>query len=122
VSVGDAALARAIGNWNSSTGGASVYRVIAGFSIVGSVDVLKADTGWRVVGNVFTAPQGDGEEGTLEVHGNRVRIYGNEFHDCGAAASSKLCHAIYVSSGRSATPRRLPTPISAETASWSDST
>jgi uncharacterized protein (TIGR03437 family) len=114
--VGSATLERAFWVWNGDTGGYSTHWVIAKFTITTGQVGAPAQTGFRVIGNYVTAPQGDGMDGAIDVVGNNVYILGNELENVGSANSSKLYHAIYVKGVRQDSPPRAPTESNREVA------
>jgi hypothetical protein len=114
--VGNATLERAFWVWNGDTGGYSTHWVIAKFAITTGQVGASAQTGFRVIGNYVTAPQGDGMDGAIDVVGNNVYILGNELENVGSANSSKLYHAIYVKGVRQDSPPRAPTESNREVA------
>ena len=114
--VGDATLERAFWVWNGDTSGYSVHWVIAKFTVTTGQVGIPAQTGFRVVGNYVTAPQGDGMDGAIDAVGNDVYILGNELENVGSANCSKLYHAIYVKGVRQDNPPRAPTESNREVA------
>ena len=114
--VGDATLERAFWVWNGDTSGYSVHWVIAKFTVTTGQVGIPAQTGFRVVGNYVTAPQGDGMDGAIDAVGNDVYILGNELENVGSANCSKLYHAIYVKGVRQYNPPRAPTESNREVA------
>jgi hypothetical protein len=116
VTVGNPSLQRAFHNWESGTGGYSQNWVVAKLHVEGSSNGIPGDSGFRIVGNVITAPTGDGQTGVIEGSGNHVRILGNEFHDVGDPDSSKLYHVVYISGVRTQDPPRPPTESDREIA------
>jgi len=114
--VGNATLERAFWVWNGDTGGYSTHWVIAKFTITTGQVGASAQTGFRVISNYVTAPQGDGMDGAIDVVGNNVYILGNELENVGSANSSKLYHAIYVKGVRQDSPPRAPTESNREVA------
>ena len=114
--MGNASLERAFWVWNGDTGGYSTHWVIAKFTITTGQVGAPAQTGFRVIGNYVTAPQGDGMDGAIDVVGNNVYILGNELENVGSANSSKLYHAIYVKGVRQDSPPRAPTESNREVA------
>ena len=102
--------------WNSETGSYSIHWVIAGFSITTGQVGVTAQTGFRVVGNHITAPQGDGADGAIGGVGNDVYILGNELENVGSPNCSKLYHAVYISGVRQDDGPRAPTESNREVA------
>ncbi|MCI0512950.1 T9SS type A sorting domain-containing protein, partial [candidate division KSB1 bacterium] len=80
--------------------------VLAGFQITTGQVGAPAYTGFRVIGNYITAPNGDGMDGAINAEGNDVYILGNELEAVGSINCSKLYHAIYVKGRRQDDPPR----------------
>jgi len=114
--VGNATIERAFGAWNTDTGSYSVHWVLAKFTITTAQTGVYAQSGFRVVGNYITAPNGDGLDGAIGGIGNNIYILGNELEDVGAADCSKLYHAIYISGVRQDSAPRAPTESNREVA------
>lgn len=114
--VGNTALERAFHVWNGDTGGCSIHWVLAKFRITTGQVGVTAQTGFRVVGNYITAPNGDGMDGAIGGIGNGIYILGNELQNVGSANCSKLYHAIYISGVRRDTGPRAPTESNREVA------
>ena len=62
------------------------YRLIDSAVLMGS--------GYRVVGNHVSAPQGSAPEGAIEGSGNDLFVLGNEVSEAGRSRCSKLYHPI----------------------------
>lgn len=107
--VGNANIERGFWFWNGETGGYSTHWVIAGFTVTTGQVGIPAQTGFRIINNYITAPQGDGMDGAIDVAGNAVRVFGNELAHVGQAGCSKLYHAIYVKGVRLDEAPRAPT-------------
>ncbi|MEM9864171.1 MAG: choice-of-anchor Q domain-containing protein [Myxococcota bacterium] len=107
--VGNPALGRAFHRWNSTTGTWSRHWVIARFRVVSSGVCITGTDGFRIVGNVVSAPRGDGQSGCIHVEGNDLAILGNEVFNVGAESCSKLYHALYISGVRRNSGPRAPT-------------
>lgn len=114
--VGNTAIERAFHVWNGSTGSYSVHWVLAKFRMTTGQVGVTAQTGFRVVGNYVTAPNGDGMDGAIGGIGNGIYILGNELENVGSANCSKLYHAIYISGVRRDTRPRAPTESNREVA------
>ncbi|HUV89020.1 MAG TPA: choice-of-anchor Q domain-containing protein [Anaerolineae bacterium] len=114
--VGSATLGRAFHVWNSDTGGYSVHWVIARFIMTTAEVGVTAQTGFRVVGNYVTAPNGDGMDGAIGGIGNDIYVLGNELEHVGSANCSKLYHAVYISGVRQSSGPRAPTESNREVA------
>jgi len=114
--VGNTTIERAFWVWNGDTSGYSVHWVIAKFTATTGQVGIPAQTGFRVVGNYVTAPQGDGMDGAIDAVGNDVYLLGNELENVGSANCSKLYHAIYVKGVRQDNPPRAPTESNREVA------
>lgn len=114
--VGNMAIERAFHVWNGGTGSYSVHWVLAKFRMTTGQVGVTAQTGFRVVGNYVTAPNGDGMDGAIGGIGNGIYILGNELENVGSANCSKLYHAIYISGVRRDTGPRAPTESNREVA------
>ncbi len=115
--VGNTAIERAFGVWNPAGAGSySVHWVLAGFSMTTGQIGVSAHSGFRVVGNYVTAPDGDSWDGAIGGVGDDVYILGNELENVGAADCSKYYHAIYISGARPGDPPRAPTESDREVA------
>jgi hypothetical protein len=76
------------------------YWLISQLHVVGGTQAVDLEgTGWRLVGNNFECPDGDGQVGCVQMSGSSdVRFYGNEIHNAGTPPrSSKFYHALYFS-------------------------
>jgi hypothetical protein len=74
------------------------YWVFAGFTLrgQGAAMALWGSTGWRIVGNDFSCPSGDGAGACMDtVESSSLAFYGNTVHDTGAANASALYHGVY---------------------------
>jgi hypothetical protein len=76
---------------------ASSWWTVAGLRLVGNnLGLLVKGENWRVVGNEFTCPFGDGASACFDTtQAAFVKFYGNNVHDVGYAGSSALYHGIY---------------------------
>jgi hypothetical protein len=102
--------------WVTNQNHGSSYWVIAKMVIVGVAQPMPLRTGFRFVGNLVSAPRGDGATGTIGAHGSNIAILGNEITNCGSLASSYLYHTIYVSGFRRESGARLPAESNREIA------
>jgi hypothetical protein len=115
--VGNTSIERAFGVWNPAGAGSySVHWVLAGFTMTTAQIGVSAQSGFRVVGNYVTAPDGDGWDGAINGVGNNVYILGNELENVGAADCSKYYHAVYIKGARPSDPPRAPTESNREVA------
>ena len=114
--VGNANLERAFHVWNRDTSTYSVHWVVAKFRMTTAGIGVTAQSGFRVVGNYVTAPNGDGLDGAIGGIGNDIYILGNELENVGSLNCSKLYHAIYISGVRQDTGPRAPTESNREVA------
>jgi len=74
------------------------YLVFAGFTIRGhdAAMALWGSTGWRIVANDFSCPNGDGAGACMDtVESSNLSFYGNHIHDTGAANASAMYHGVY---------------------------
>lgn len=74
------------------------YWVFAGFTLrgQGAAVALWGSTGWRMVANDFSCPNGDGTGACMDtVESSNLAFYGNTVHDTGAGAASALYHGVY---------------------------
>jgi hypothetical protein len=83
------------------------YWVIAGFTLLGeteAVDLEGANTGWRIVGNDISCPNGTGLSGCVtggdQNYPDQLKLYGNVVHDCASQVGTitKYYHGIYFGS------------------------
>ena len=81
------------------------YWVIAGFTLRGldeAIEFENAPTGWRVVGNDISCPNGSGLTGCVEGNPTELAFLGNEVHDAAAnvadSAITKYYHGVYFGS------------------------
>ncbi|MBN2147800.1 MAG: hypothetical protein JW726_10445 [Anaerolineales bacterium] len=114
--VGNASIERAFWVWNGDTGGYSTHWVLAKFTVTTGQVGLPAQSGFRVVGNYVTAPNGDGMDGAIDGSGNNLSILGNELEKVGSANCSKLYHTIYIKGVRQDDPPRPPSESNREVA------
>ncbi|MCM3877371.1 MAG: IPT/TIG domain-containing protein, partial [Thermoanaerobaculia bacterium] len=104
--VGSETLGRAFHSYDALQDRASSHWVVSGFTVTTAEVGISGQTGFRVVGNFVTAPQGDGLDGAIGVLGDDVAVLGNELFNVGSPQCGKLYHAIYVSGiRRDAAPR-----------------
>lgn len=74
------------------------YWIFAGFVLRGqaSAIALWGATGWRVIANDLSCPNGNGSTGCMDtVESPSMAFYGNDIHDAGAADASALYHGAY---------------------------
>jgi hypothetical protein len=76
------------------------YWVIAGLSLRGlaeAIDLEGTPTGWRVVGNDISCPNGSGLTGCVTGGPTQLKFYGNVVHDAAAGVTSisKYYHGVY---------------------------
>lgn len=74
------------------------YWVFAGFTLrgQGAAMALWGSTGWRVVANDFSCPNGTGAGACMDtVESSSLEFYGNTVHDTGIASASALYHGAY---------------------------
>ena len=80
------------------SGGPFHYWTLAGFAIRGRNEGLglTGSRGWRVVGNDFSCPTGDGQAGCVEISASTyIKFYGNSVHDTSRPGASKTYHSVY---------------------------
>jgi len=114
--VGNSGIERAFFNYSSDDDAYTSHWVVAKFTITTGTIGVAARTGYRVIGNFMTAPQGDGMDGVINVEGTDVFVLGNELKNIGKASSSKLYHGIYGKGLRKDNPPRAPTESNREIA------
>lgn len=107
VYVGDQSLRGAFTGWISGRGWSENW-VISKLRVAARSQGVVARTGYRIVGNYFTGPSGDGKTGFIPARGSHIRILGNEFENVGAPNSSHLYHVIYLQGKRARSGPRLP--------------
>ena len=74
------------------------YWTIAGFKLRGGNESLKLvlASGWRIVANDMSCPNGDGQAACFEAAGSEnLKIYGNYIHDSGRVNAGKQYHSLY---------------------------
>ncbi len=74
------------------------YWVFAGFTMrgQGAAMALWGSTGWRIVANDFSCPNGNGSGACVDtVESSGLAFLGNIVHDTGAANASALYHGVY---------------------------
>lgn len=74
------------------------YWVFAGFVLrgQGAAMALWGSTGWRIIANDISCPNGDGASACMDtVESSNLAFYGNNVHDTGTATASALYHGIY---------------------------
>ncbi len=77
------------GNW--------VFSGLSFNSLLGML--LAGGSHWRIVGNEFTCPNGDGGAACFQSSEvNYLQFYGNNVHDTGKIGASALYHGVYFSS------------------------
>ncbi len=84
----------------SATGGACAGNWTFAGLYMPSVDgfVIAGGSDWRIVGNEFTCPNGDGASACVETsQAGNVKFYGNNTHDTGKAGASALYQGVYFS-------------------------
>jgi hypothetical protein len=83
------------------------YWVIAGFTIRGESEAIELEggsTGWRIVGNDVSCPNGSGQSGCVTggdaTSPSDLKFFGNDVHDCAANVGTitKYYHGIYFGS------------------------
>ncbi len=79
--VGNATIERAFWVWATGTGSYAVRWVLAKFTMTTAQTGVYAQSGFRVVGNYVTAPNGDGAEGAIGAVGSDIDILGNELEN-----------------------------------------
>ena len=114
--VGTDSIQRAFWNYDGVNNQITKYWVVSKFLIRASEVGIYTCDGFRVVGNWFTAPRGDGADGTVNVEGNDVTVIGNEFVNCGNLNCDKLYHTIYGKGVRRDEAPRAPTESNREIA------
>lgn len=95
---------RAVRTFGTTTPNNNNYVTFAGFRLHGTeAFILQDGTGWRLIGNDMTCPNGDGQTGCMEVdRATNAKIYGNTWHDISinnAGSVTKLYHAVYLADG-----------------------
>jgi hypothetical protein len=79
--------------------GSKDFWIIAGLTLRGQDALdLAYNTGWRVIGNDLSCPQGSGQSACLHTDTNtNLSVYGNYVHNVGdqAGAIDKYFHAVY---------------------------
>ena len=90
---------------DSSGGGGACQGnwVFAGLSLTSLAGMaLAGGSHWRIVGNDFTCPNGDGGGACFESNqANYLQFYGNNVHDAGKIGASALYHGVYFSTDSS---------------------
>lgn len=81
-------------------GASADYWVLGGLRFRGAVNAIElggaGSTGWRVIGNDISCPNGDGQTGCFAASlSAQVQFLGNEVHDTGIVGASKQYHAVY---------------------------
>jgi len=114
--VGNTTLGRAFYLYSNDRNDFSRHWVIAKFTITTREIGAPAYTGFRVIGNYITAPNGDGMDGAINGEGDNVFALGNELDRVGSTSCSKLYHAIYFKGYRKDEPPRAPTESNREIA------
>jgi hypothetical protein len=74
------------------------YWTIAGFTMRGANESLRLvlASGWRVVANDMSCPNGDGQTACFLAAGSEnLKVYGNYIHDSGRTNASKQYHSLY---------------------------
>lgn len=74
------------------------YWTVAGLVLRGGNQSLKLvlTSGWRIIANDISCPNGDGAVACLEAAGSeKLRVLGNFIHDTGRASASKQYHSLY---------------------------
>jgi len=114
--VGNSSIERAFYNYSWDDDDYTSYWVVAKFAITTGTIGVAARTGFRVIGNSITAPNGDGMDGAINIEGKDVYVLGNELKNVGRASCSKLYHGIYGKGWRKDDPPRAPTEANREIA------
>ena len=75
--------------------------VFAGLTLRAHDEALGLEgpsSGWRVVGNDMSCPNGDGQTACVETSmASNIKFYGNNVHDTGTALASSEYHGVYFS-------------------------
>lgn len=74
------------------------FWTLAGFTLRGGNESLKLvlASGWRVVANDMSCPNGDGQAACFEAAGSEnLKVLGNNIHDSGRPTASKQYHSLY---------------------------
>ncbi|MEO8055024.1 MAG: PKD domain-containing protein, partial [Acidobacteriota bacterium] len=106
--VGSTTTPRAFHSFDPERSEPPTHWTIAKFELTTREIGVTAETGFRVVGNFVTAPNGDGLDGAIGVLGSGVAVLGNELSGVGAPLCGKLYHAIYASGVRLDAAPRAP--------------
>ncbi len=114
--VGNDSLYYAFQSFYADTGGSSRHWVVAKFTVRTAGVSVPAQTGYRVIGNLMTAPNGDGADAAITVEGDSVVVAGNELDNVGRPDCDKLYHGIYGKGFRTDVPPRAPTESEREIA------
>jgi len=91
VNVGSSSVSRGFYWYSGGT-----YWVLSQFNVTAGEVAFEWTTGWRIVGNTITVPNGDGASAAIHGGASYIKILGNELYNCGIAEPSKLYHNIYV--------------------------
>jgi len=114
--VGNPNIGRAFHVFNQDSNRNSVNWVISKFTLTTAEVGVSGQSGFRVIGNFVTAPNGDGLDGAIGGIGSNVYILGNELDSVGSPNCDKLYHAIYITGIRRDDPPRAPTETNREVA------
>jgi hypothetical protein len=102
------AIQRGFGHWVSGKGHTADHWTLSKFTVTARTSPILMGSGYRVVGNRVSAPQGSAPEGAIEGSGNNLFVLGNEISQVGRPGCSKLYHPIYISSARTSSGPRRP--------------
>ncbi len=106
--VGSVGVERGFGHWVTGKGHTADHWTLAKFTVTAGISPFLLGSGYRVVGNHVSAPQGSAPEGAIEGSGNDLFVLGNEVSRVGRPGCSKLYHPIYISSARTSSGPRRP--------------
>ncbi len=85
---------------DNENGPGADYWVFGGLTLRGQNEAMTpyGATGWRIVGNDMSCPNGNGQSGCFESNlFSNVKFYGNNVHDTGTAGASDQYHGVYFS-------------------------
>ena len=98
--------------WSTFVSGSpspSTYWIISKLVLAGKDNAATYNTGFRLIGNHVSTPQGNGQTGAIGgIDSGNLYVLGNELTNCGYAGTSKLYHPMYIQSPESSTAPRLP--------------
>jgi hypothetical protein len=90
-----------VDGWDIYAGGNdnSLYWTFSKLMLTGNAAAATYYTGFRLIGNHVSCPNGDGETGCIQgISSDHLYILGNEITSAGYAGTSKLYHPMYVQS------------------------